>query len=464
MAGCPFNHGASRRGFLAAAGTLLAGAASAATTAGAASASTTAGSLAASTAKGVTPASQATGRLLTIPFEGRHQAGIATALQNHTCFTAFDVTTTDRAALIDLLRRWTAATRRLVAGQTAVPLEDADAPPDPGRSDPQPQPDSGDALGLAPARLSVTIGFGPTLFEQDGHDRFGLARHRPEALATLPNFHGDQLQPARTGGDISIQACADDPQVAFHAIRQLAQMAYGVADLRWMQTGFVANAAATDTPRNLLGFKDGTQNPIAAQPVEQTASGTITPGSDDEIVWVGADGPAWMQGGSYVVARRIRLSLEHWDRSPVAFQEQVIGRHKRSGAPLGRDGEFDPLDLDAVDHDGNPLIADNAHVRLGAAASNGGAQMLRRSYSYNDGANFTAERWPPWRQAVEFDAGLLFICYQRDPRTSFSRIFDRMSKFDALNQYATHTGGGLFACPGGVTTADGYVGQGLFEA
>ena len=324
--------------------------------------------------------------------------------------------------------------------------------------------DADEALGLAPARLSITFGFGPSLFEQDGHDRFGLARHRPEALAELPTFHGDQLQPARTGGDLSVQACADDPQVAFHAVRQLAQIADGVAILRWMQTGFVANAAANDTPRNLLGFKDGTQNPIAAQPVEQTATGTITPGSHDDIVWVGAEGPAWMQGGSYVVARRIRLSLEHWDRAPVAFQEQVIGRHKRSGAPLGRDGEFDPVDLDAVDHDGNSVIPDNAHIRLGAAASNGGAQMLRRSYSYNDGANFTAERWPPWRQAVEWDAGLLFICYQRDPRASFTRIFNRMSKFDALNQYATHTGSGLFACPAGVTTADGYIGQGLFEA
>ena len=445
MGGCPFGHGASRRGFLAAAGTLLA--------AGAASA---ASSPDMSTAKGVTPASQGEGRLLTVPFEGRHQAGIATALQNHTCFTAFDVTTTDRAALIDLLRRWTAASRRVAAGQTAAPLDEADLS--------RPAPDGGDALGLAPARLSVTFGFGPSLFEQDGHDRFGLARHRPEALAELPNFHGDQLQPARTGGDISIQACADDPQVAFHAVRQLAQMAYGVAALRWMQTGFVANAAATDTPRNLLGFKDGTQNPISAQPVEQTASGTITPGSYDDVVWAGADAPAWMRGGSYVVARRIRLSLEHWDRTPVDFQEQVIGRHKRSGAPLGKNSEFDPLDLDAVDHDGNPVIPDNAHVRLGAAASNGGAQMLRRSYSYNDGANFTAERWPPWRQAVEWDAGLLFICYQRDPRASFSRIFERMSKFDAMNQYATHTGGGLFACPGGVTTADGYIGQGLFEA
>ncbi len=103
-----------------------------------------------------------------------------------------------------------------------------------------------------------------------------------------------------------------------------------------------------------------------------------------------------------------------------------------------------------TDKDGNPVIPDNAHVRLATAATNGGAQILRRGYSYNDGVNFTAERWPPWRQGMEYDAGLFFVCYQRDPRTGFIRIFDQVSKLDALNQFATHTGGGLFACPGGV--------------
>ena len=61
-------------------------------------------------------------------------------------------------------------------------------------------------------------------------------------------------------------------------------------------------------------------------------------------------------------------------------------------------------------------------------ASNDGAHILRRPYSYNDGVNFTSERWPPWRQGMEYDAGLFFICYQRDPRTGFVKIFEKMSK------------------------------------
>jgi deferrochelatase/peroxidase EfeB len=147
----------------------------------------------------------------------------------------------------------------------------------------------------------------------------------------------------------------------------------------------------------------------------------------------------------------------------IAFQEQAMGRKKVSGAPLGKEKESDPVDLDAADADGNPVIPENAHVRLAAPATNDGARMLRRGYSYNDGVNFTAERWPPWRQGMEYDAGLLFMCYQRDPRTGFIKVFDTMSKIDMLNQFTTHVGGGLFACPPGAEPG-GFVGEHLFAA
>jgi deferrochelatase/peroxidase EfeB len=147
----------------------------------------------------------------------------------------------------------------------------------------------------------------------------------------------------------------------------------------------------------------------------------------------------------------------------LAFQEQTVGRTKHEGAPIGRAREFDALDLDATDQDGNPRIAENAHVRLAAPQSNGGAQILRRGYSYDNGVSMVAERWPPWRHAMELDAGLLFICYQRDPRAGFIRIFDRMSKFDMMNQFVTHVGGGMFAVPRGVAMGR-YVGQELLES
>jgi deferrochelatase/peroxidase EfeB len=398
------------------------------------------------------------------PFFGTSQAGIATPAQSHTFFAAFDLHTNDVGDVTGLLQTWTDAAARLTAGQTAQPIADglkpADAkgvPPADRYDTPIPLDpadmtgDTGEALGLPLARLTLTFGFGPGLFTRDGADRFGLAARRPEAFVDLPRFAGDQLDAARTGGDLSVQACADDPQVAFHAVRQLARLTGGVARILWAQSGFLPAHAPDETPRNLMGFKDGTRN-ISA--VDTTVM--------DSHVWVGAEGPDWMHGGSYLVARRIRIALEHWDRMKLMFQEQTVGRQKLSGAPLGREHEKDPLDLDREGEDGNPLIAENAHVRLAAPEENGGSQILRRPYSFNDGVNFTTERWPPWRQGLEYDAGLFFLAYQRDVRTGFIRIFDRMSKFDMLNQFVTHVGGGLFACPGGVARGE-FVGQRLFK-
>lgn len=431
---CPFLHGRgpSRRALLGAAGGLAAAPLAALATPRAAVA--------------VTPPTGAE------PFWGPHQRGIATPQQTHSYFAAFDVTTARRGDIAAMLRAWTEAGARMSAAQTAGPL---------GKDPAAVAGDGGSALGLSPARLTITFGFGAGLFLQDGKDRYGLAGQIPTALAALPKFHGDQLDPARCGGDLSVQACADDPQVAFHAVRELVRLAYGVAQLRWAQTGFLPSTPDGETPRNLMGFKDGTNNP-PLPPRTYTASADL-PRGFDAVVWAGDEAPAWMRGGSYLVARRIRISLEHWDRTDVDFQEEVIGRHKYSGAPIGKKGEFEMLDLDRADADGNPVIADTAHARLGAPAANGGAQILRRAYSYDDGAAFTAERWPPWRQGVMYDAGLFFLCYQRDPRTGFTRIFENMAKFDMMNQFTTHNGSALFACPGGVSEG-GYIGQSLFEA
>lgn len=376
------------------------------------------------------------------PFWGRHQGGIATRQQTHLYFAAFDLVTMKRDELATLLGAWTVAAARLTQGHTAVELA----------GDPAAAPnDSGDVLGLSPRRLTLTFGFGPALFSKDGADRFGLARRRPEALIDLPRFNGDQLIPERTGGDVCVQACADEPQVAFHAVRQLARLAYGAAKMRWVQAGFMPGNRHRETPRNLMGFKDGTMNvPVSNSEMM------------DRFVWVDAQG-GWLRNGTYMVVRPIRIALEHWDRMKLGFQEQVVGRSKLSGAPLGAQREGDAMDLDAADADGNPVIPENAHVRLAAPAANDGAQVLRRGYSYDNGVSLTAERWPPWHQGLEFDAGILFVSFQRDPRTGFVKIFEGMSKFDMMNQFVTHVGGGLFACPPGVGPG-GYIGQSLIEA
>jgi deferrochelatase/peroxidase EfeB len=378
---------------------------------------------------------------LTEPFWGKHQGGIITPAQRHTYFAALDLVGTAREDVVEMLRKWTATSGRLTSGQPAGPI---------GSDTSVPGADSAEALELPAARLTLTFGFGAGLFSKDGQDCYGLAAKRPEAFVDLPKFNGDQLLESRTGGDLLVQACADDPQVAFHAVRQLLRQTYDIAELRWVQSGFLASGAPKETPRNLMGFKDGTNNASNAQTMNQ-------------FIWVGDEGPDWMRGGSYVVVRRIRMALEHWDRMNVDFQEKTIGRCKYSGAPLGGKAEFDKPNYDAADKDGNPVIPEGAHMRLAAPVNNDGAQMLRRPYSYNDGASQTAERWPPWRQEMEYDAGLLFVAYQKDPRTAFIKVFDKMAKMDTLNQFVTHTGGGLFACPGGMSEGE-YIGQKLFES
>jgi deferrochelatase/peroxidase EfeB len=379
----------------------------------------------------------------TEPFWGEHQGGVVTPAQAHTSIAAFDLIAARRADVAKLLRQWTEAAAALSEGR---PVEI------PGEGDYEAQADPSDVLDLSPSRLTVTFGFGLGLFEKDGVDRYGLGAQRPAAFVDLPHFPGDQLVPARTGGDLLVQACADNPQVAFHAVRQLARLAYGVAAIRWVQAGFVSDYGAGRTPRNLMGFKDGTGNPAATDANEM-----------DAVVWAGDEAPPWMRGGSYMVVRRARIALEHWDRMNVPFQEQTFGREKLSGAPLGAREEVDPIDLDARNAAGDPVIPENSHVRIAHQFAKDGSKVLRRSYSYNDGANITAERWPPWRQGMEFDAGLVFVCFQRDLGNGFVKIFEKMSRFDMLNQFVTNVGGGHFAIPRGAAKGE-FIGQRLFEA
>lgn len=402
------------------------------------------------------------------PFFGTHQSGIVTPSQSHTYFVAFDLITTKQSEVAKLLQAWTEAAARMTAGEPAQDIFSVLASAQPlvpaaygtlsGAADNYGSAgltagpaggDTGEALDLSPARLTLTFGFGASLFLDNGRDRFGFSSVMPDALSGLPRFPGDQLEAARTGGDISVQACADDQQVAFHAVRQLTRIADGIAKIRWAQVGFLPSNSSSDSPRNLMGFRDGTDNPRGDDAVAM-----------NKIVWVGDEGPAWLRDGSYLVARRIRIALELWDRTTVEVQESTVGRHKYSGAPLGKTREHDPLDLAAADKDGNPVIPETAHVRLAAAVTNDGAQIWRRPYSYNDGVTFIAERE---RQGLEYDAGLFFVCYQRDPRTGFVKINERLSRFDMMNQYITHVGSGLFACPRGLTKGE-FVGQELFES
>jgi deferrochelatase/peroxidase EfeB len=355
-----------------------------------------------------------------VPFYGDHQAGIATPAQDRLHFAAFDVVTESRSELRGLMRAWTEAGARMSRGEPVGETGQRLAPPI----------DTGEAVGLSPGRLTVTFGLGPTLF-----DRFGLGQSQPAALVQLPAFAGDELDPERSGGDLAVQACADDPQVAFHAVRNLARIGRGAVVMRWSQLGFgrtSSTSRAQETPRNLMGFKDGTNN-LKLEDGRGLA----------KHVWVSANAePRWLRGGTYMVTRRIRMLIEVWDRASLDDQEVTIGRRKESGAPFGRADEFDPVSLSRTPVD--------AHIRLAAPSENGGRRLLRRGYSFTDGMDV---------ELGQLDAGLFLISYQNDP-AAFVEVQRRLASSDALNEYIKHTGSALFACPPGAHEG-GYVGEAL---
>lgn len=362
-------------------------------------------------------------------FHGQHQQGITTPAQERLAFTAVDVTGTSRADIVQVLRTWTSVAAAMAMGQVDGAMGAAD---------------SIDPEDLAASRLTVTIGLGPSLFrDRTGRDRFGLASAQPPSFGPLPSFAGDRIVPGLSGGDLCIQACADSEQVAQHAVRSLLRSTRDSARARWSQSGFGRVGPATGgTPRNLFGFKDGTAN--------------IT--SDDyaaqhKFVWVQAgDGPAWMEGGTYLAARKIRMNLETWDAESVVEQELTIGRAKGSGAPLSGGSEFANPNLEARLPDGHPAIDPQSHVAVAHPATNNGQRILRRGYNYIDGTD------PQGR----IDGGLFFIGFNRDMQTQFIPMMHRLAASDRMNEYVTYLSSSAFAIPPG-TRSGGYVGETLFE-
>lgn len=347
-----------------------------------------------------------------ISFYGKHQAGITTPMQKNIYFVVLDLRTIDKNELIQLFKDWTDYSQKLVNGE----LVKKD-----GSNALLPPSDTGETVGLNPYRLTLTFGVSASFLT-----KLGLEKKRPKLFRDLPAFPKEQLREQYTGGDIVIQACADDEQVAFHAVRNLIRKGRNKVTMKWSQSGFAAIGDRMETPRNLFGFKDGTAN--------------VTTEKDfNKIVW--ADSQDWMNNGSYMAVRRIIMHLETWDRTNLQEQENTFGRYKESGAPFGKQNEFDEVDLS--------LLPVDSHVRLAKEVD---LPILRRSYSYSDGID---------PKTGQFDAGLLFIAFQKDP-DRFVKIQTNLGADDKMNEYVTHIGSGLFACFGGVKEG-GYIGQDLFE-
>ena len=345
-------------------------------------------------------------RAQAIPFHGEHQAGVTTPAQAHALLLALDLLPgTDRDALRRLMRLLSDDAARLTQGRPAL----ADTEPE---------------LAAAPARLTVTFGFGPGLVARAG----GAA---PSWLAPLPPFGVDRLEPAWCGGDLLLQVCADDRLTAAHAARVLLKDARAFARPRWRQDGFLGSRTPAETPRNLFGQVDGTVNPA--------------PEEHAELVWSDA---GWLAGGTGMVVRRIRMDLDGWDRLDRPGRELAVGRYLSNGAPLTSDpedpaAELDEPDLGATGELGFPVIPAYSHVAR-ARGTDRRERFLRRSFNYDDGT----------------EAGLVFVAFAADVERQFLPVQRRLAELDMLNEWTTPVGSAVFAVPPGCAEG-GFVGETL---
>jgi deferrochelatase/peroxidase EfeB len=362
------------------------------------------------------------------PFHGAYQAGVLTPgpaeKQAATCVAAFDCTVTNRPELALLMYELTNRAWFLTTGGT---------PPNLGIGQP---PSDSDVLGpvVPPDGLTVTLSLGSSLFD----DRFGLADRKPLRLYPMPPFPNDFLEPQWLHGDLLLQFCANHPDTIHHAIRDITKHTRSAMQLRWKIEGYASPPRPSGTPRNLLGFKDGTANP----------RGNLA----SNLVWV--DDPAeprWAQGGSYQVVRLIRMLVEFWDRVSINEQQNIIGRRRDSGAPLDGNREFDIPDYAADPH--GYVIPLDAHMRLANPRTKATAdqRLIRRSYNYDLGID----------ENGNLQAGHIFIAYQRDIHRQFETIQKRLIN-EPMVDYVQPFGGGYFFTLPGVPDASGWYGQSLF--
>ncbi|GAB2667876.1 Dyp-type peroxidase [Nocardia goodfellowii] len=353
----------------------------------------------------------------TEPFYGPHQAGIATAPQDHVALVAFDLRPgTTRDDIEGILRIWSGDAARLTQGAPAL-------------ADTEPQ------LTQRPARLTVTFGFGPAVFT-----RAGLEHRKPAWLRPLPPFRIDKLESRWSDGDLVIQICADEVTTVAHAVRVLCRSVTTLTTVRWVQRGF-RNATPRQTPRNLMGQVDGTENIAAGTP------------DFDRLVWDDGAAQPWLTGGTSMVLRRIAMNLETWDEIDPEGRELSVGRKLDTGAPLTGTSEFDLPDFTAVDQHGIPVIPQSSHIAR-AHHTHAGERFFRRGYNYDDA---------PERGQVS-NSGLLFTAFQRDVDTQYLPVQQRLADFDALNVWTTPVGSSVFVIPPGIEAPGGYIGQSLFES
>lgn len=368
----------------------------------------------------------------TVTFRSDRQPGVSLSRTPAGIFASFDVTGNDRETLTTTLQRLSSEIERLMIGEPVA------------QTDPIRPPDDSGLLGDDPGQTGtvITVAVGASLFDQ----RFGLADRKPRELISMPLFFNDRLvQLDLSHGDIGVLIHAVSQQAAARALHQIVRVTERRLTLRWVQEGFnellPAHPDHVAPTRNLMGFRDGTSNP------DKTDDAVM-----DEHVWIQPDDdePAWAANGTYLATRVIRMLIEFWATAALVRQEQIFGRHRASGAPLGQVLETDdPVFAATREGEGVPP---GSHIAR-AHPSEGGPRILRSGFSYLNGVDSSGE----------LDQGLLFLSYQRSLNAGFLAVQRRLDG-EPLEDYIKPVGGGLFfVLPGPGETNAGYLGQSLLS-
>jgi putative iron-dependent peroxidase len=252
------------------------------------------------------------------------------------------------------------------------------------------------------AALSCVVGIG-----SDVYDRvYGGAR--PAHLHPFAELRGERHTAPATPGDLFFHIKAEQLDLCFELAARVTQRLHGSATVVDEVHGF-----RYFDRRDLLGFVDGTENPVGP--------------AVDSALLVGDDDPEFA-GGSYVVIQKYLHDLGAWNALPVEQQEAAIGREKLSDIELPDDRK-----------------APGAHTALTSIEDDDGTelQILRDNMPFGSvagGADGTGEY------------GTYFIGYTRDPaviermlRNMF--IGDPPGTTDRLLEVSTAVTGSLFFVP-----------------
>ncbi len=247
------------------------------------------------------------------------------------------------------------------------------------------------------AGLSCVVGIGSDLW-----DRL-VGRPRPAQLHPFAQVSGARHTAVATPGDLLFHIRASRLDLCFELAQRLMERLREQAEVVEEVHGF-----KSFDERDLLGFVDGTENPVGA--AAPTAA------------LIGQEDPDFA-GGSYVLVQRYLHDLDAWDALSVSEQERIIGRTKLNDIEMSDD-----------------VKPTNSHVALNTIVDDDGRQ--RQVLRYN----------MPFGHVGEEEFGTYFIGYARSPDV-LEQMLENMfigrppGNYDRILDFSRAVSGCLFFVP-----------------